>query len=48
MTPKTKYALLAVSLFVGLIGLSWLLYRRFFRDGLGPTGQWDDEGGTTE
>ena len=36
MTPKTKYALLAVSLFLGLSGLTWWLYRRFFRDGLGP------------
>ncbi|MCK6695473.1 MAG: D-Ala-D-Ala carboxypeptidase family metallohydrolase, partial [Thermoanaerobaculia bacterium] len=40
--------LLAVSLFLGLSGLTWLLYRRYFRDGIGPTGQWDDEGGTTE
>ncbi len=39
---------MAVSLFLGLTGLSWWLYRRFFRDGIGPTGQWDDEGGTTE
>ncbi|MCB0534812.1 MAG: hypothetical protein KDD14_21585, partial [Saprospiraceae bacterium] len=48
MKPKTKYALLAASLFLGLTGLSWWLYRRFFRDGLGPGGQWDAEGGATE
>ena len=48
MTHKTKYALLATSLFLGLTGLIWWLYQRYFRDGLGPTGQWDDEGGTTE
>ena len=45
MKPKTKYALAAVSLFLSLTGLSWWLYRRFFRDGLGPSGQWDAEGG---
>jgi hypothetical protein len=48
MTPKTKYALLATSLFLGLSGLTWWLYQPFFRDGIGPTGQWDDEGGTTK
>lgn len=48
MKTKTQYALLAISLFLGLSGLTWWLYHRFFRDGIGPTGQWDDEGGTTE
>ena len=48
MTPKTTYALLATSIFLGLSGLTWWLYRRFFRDGLGPTGKWYDEGGTTD
>ncbi len=48
MTPKAKYALVAIALFLCLTGLSWWLYRRFLRDGIGPTGQWDDEGGTPE
>ena len=48
MTAKTKNILLTSLLFLGLSGLTWWLHRRFFRDGLGPTGQWDDEGGTTE
>lgn len=47
MKPQTKYALLAASLFLGLTGMCWWLYRHFFRDGLGPGGQWDAEGGAT-
>jgi len=47
MTTKPYKLLLASFLFLGLSGLTWWLYRRFFRDGIGPTGQWDDEGGTS-
>ncbi len=47
MTLSTKNLLFAALLFLGLSGLSWWLYRHFFRDGLGPTGNWDDEGGST-
>ena len=48
MTTKTQSFLLATFLFLGLSGLTWWLYRRFLRDGLGPTGQWDDEGGISD
>ncbi|MBK8965072.1 MAG: hypothetical protein IPM36_00025 [Lewinellaceae bacterium] len=38
MTHKTKYALLAISLFLGLSGLTWWLYRRFFGTASAPPG----------
>lgn len=45
MTTRTRYALIAGALFLSLTGLAWWAYHRFFRDGIGPTGHWDDEGG---
>lgn len=43
---KTKDFILVSLLFIGLSGFTWWIYRRLFRDGIGPTGKWDDEGGT--
>ena len=48
MTRKIRYAFIAAALFLGLSGLAGWLYYRIFRDGLGPTGHWDDEGGLSE
>lgn len=44
---NTKSLLLASLLFLGLSGFTWWLYRRFLRDGIGPSGHWDDDGGAT-
>lgn len=43
LTPRTLF--LAAALVAVLSVATYLLWRKLFRDGLGPTGHYDDEGG---
>ena len=45
MTPKTRNILLLSLLTLGLAGAAYWLWRTLFRDGIGITGHYDDEGG---
>lgn len=40
-----NYILIATLIAAALLAFTWWVFRRLFRDGVGPTGKWDDEGG---